>query len=216
MNEQAFDVGHLGLGALPVDQAFIGAGAPVSRRTLRSEPAFSGHVGLGQIFKKDPAYIGHGTTSGGGVQINPTHKPVSGAWVPLGTIDKDGNFTASDPTGQFDQYSDLQDTLNNWASNIITLAAAGAKFGGYFYFGLSDSNSGAAQTPGEPPGMAIMRISKSGQLDMCTSPAMRAVAAPLPYSAPPPPVTAPTTDNTIWWVLLGLTVAGVGGYLILD
>lgn len=204
MSDQAFDLRHLGLGALPkaVDPAFY----DVSRYT-----------GLGQVFKKDPKYVGSGVTSGGGVQINPIHHVIAGSWVPLGTIDSSGNFKPNDPTGQFSKFSDLQDTLNNWATNIVQLAAAGSKYGGYYYFGLSDTNNGGAQTLGEPAGMAIMRYGK-GQLSMCTGPASIVVQTLLPTALPTaaPVATAPATDNTIWWVLLGVTVLGVGGYILLD
>lgn len=135
--------------------------------TVSKHPAAK-MTGLGAVFKTAPAYIGSGVTSGGNVQIDPINRSVGGKWATLGTIDSSGNFNASDPTGQLTKASDLQSTLNNWASNIQQVGGTAPKVGGFFYFGLSDTNSGAAQTPGEPPGMAIMRYNGS-RLDMLIS-----------------------------------------------
>jgi len=128
-------------------------------------PTLHNRQGVGQVYKTMPAYIGSGIFSGGGVQINPINHAVSGQWVSLGTIDSSNTFTPNDPTGQLAKFSDLQNTLQNWASNIRTIWQSNPKFGGYFYFGFSDTHSGGAQTGGEPPGMAIFRYNGT-EIDM--------------------------------------------------
>ena len=98
--------------------------------TVSKHPAAK-MTGLGAVFKTAPAYIGSGVTSGGNVQIDPINRSVGGKWATLGTIDSSGNFNASDPTGQLTKASDLQSTLNNWASNIQQVGGTAPKVGGF-------------------------------------------------------------------------------------
>jgi hypothetical protein len=99
-------------------------------------------AGLGAVFTQ-PASV-TASASGGQNMVNvlPLSHSVNGTWVEV---------SPQDPTGQQTKAPDLASAL---AIAKTVLATSGS---GWTYFGLSDYNDGAAQTPGEPAGVAVMR-----------------------------------------------------------
>jgi hypothetical protein len=191
---------------------------PGGRAKWTVSPA-SSQQGLGAVFKKESAdYLG------GNIGFAVIQHVVDGTWTQIGTCDGMGNFTAADPTGQLSKFGDLQNALTAgiyeggtpMLGELISQWTSGqGRNGGYIYFGLSDPNSGAAQTPGEPPGVAIMRFRAVGgglyEIDMCISEAASAGVSSggsgvtmIQVTGPLPPYTGPyqsgvPTSTGLWW-----------------
>lgn len=216
MNDQAFDVRHLGLSP-------IGLGSLPMR-----EPAFE-PVGLGAVVQAEPQ--GYGEAGGNAAHydlkvfpVGPVGKQpagttfhIDGTWIQVYP-----NNPAGMPPGM-DTPTRLPDDIQKAIALPDFLARMPPPGSGRsHYFAISDPHSGAAQTPGEPPGIALLRASYrldgSIGVAMCVTPATLVIVPPAPYMppAPLPTAAAAASDNTIWWVLLGLTVVGVGGYLLLE
>lgn len=89
-----------------------------------------------------------------------------------------GSFT--NPDGLQANPAYLMQIAAGGPANLGPQEPGGKNINGYLYFGLSDPTDGAPQTPGEPPGVCILRYSGPGgsqptmRVDMCTSAASRA------------------------------------------
>jgi hypothetical protein len=180
--------------------------------TLSATPS----QGVGQVFHEESAaYLA------GNVGVSFIARSIQGTWAEAATSDPSGNLTAT-PFGPASSAPDLMNALGQVIGTLISqlstgtlLQGATATSRGYLYFGLFDPNAGAAQTPGEPDGTAIMRIHETGlggastyQIGMCLSeaviaPALPTTPAPSPTLNPPPaptpirhPSLAPTTSPT--------------------
>ncbi len=129
-------------------------------------------AGVGQVFRAPvPVTPGMGNTS-----ITVIPRVVAGTFVPAFTVDANGmNATMMSGAPQQAQWakSDMQNAqLAQLVQQVIS--GQGVASDHRLYFGFQDNNPpNWAQTPGEPTGMAIMRIfqvnSNLFQIGLCTS-----------------------------------------------
>jgi hypothetical protein len=132
-------------------------------------------AGLGQVFDGVSGY-----TQG----IIPISHSVSGTWQQAYPTDTAG-VSSTDLGGHL---TNILATLKSAWSNPS--ASGFTNSGGYIYFAYYDPNPNPAQTPGEPPGIVIMRfhyIGSQATLGVCTYEGTVAVAPPAPAPAPAPP-----------------------------
>jgi hypothetical protein len=136
----------IGLGGLP-EGPVIGLGSVPVRRT--------------PVFTAEP-----GSYSAGNRSVIPiTGGQVNGRWVEVYPSDPEGIAASTNlnSSGLFDFVVQFGSAwLYGCPYGFEVVRSSPGTFGGYVYFGFSDPYEGAAQTPGEPPGMAIMRFSYAG------------------------------------------------------
>jgi hypothetical protein len=154
--------------------------------------------GLGNVLSSQPP----GYASGGGAYntyVTPLNFAVSGTWQRvLGS----GNVTP-EPGGATRLQQDLATILSPGYTNYdgtpgnpqTMLANNQHVVNGYVYFGLSDPHQGAAQTPGEPAGTSILRISNAGGGAVDVGMVVSSATALAAGSGPAPGSTGITSGN---------------------
>jgi hypothetical protein len=126
---------------------------PNARAAWTAVPTGRRAAGVGSIFSASEVSSGpYGQGNVALMAIDSTTARKIANWGPWQTA------TAS---GLYAQFPDLEEALNDGNVQPVLVGEFESGQGVYdswLYFGLADPNNGAAQTPGEPPGVAIMRM----------------------------------------------------------
>jgi hypothetical protein len=194
--------------------------------------------GLGTVFTSPfPGYNTGGGSADYDLMIEVIDAPVNASFEQV---------WPADPTGQWNISSRLQsdmqqlatpgstDDQSNASTDIGALLASGSHLYSdgsdtYLFFGMSDPHEGAAQTPGEPPGVIICRAHQTSagiQIGMATSNATTAsvsgggggvaLSGSIPINvAPTLPIQTgnPPSPGLWWWQAMWIYYAPSGSGL---
>jgi len=161
-------------------------------------------TGLGQVFSSYAAFQA-APSWGQTITVTPIPYAVQGTWVRVWSSYDPSSVQQAEPNGAVNLQNDLSLVMSGAYPNNPQRMLQGAQGGvvasdGLCYFGLWDPNTGAAQTPGEPPGVAILRIglAKSGSgydIGMCISEG--ATTSPVVSSSSPVVASGGAAPNVI-------------------